>query len=49
MRHKVFLTETEFDLIEAVRNYKRSWPNGDPNMRWYIEGLFAELLDEPLE
>ena len=42
------LTETEFDVIESVRNYKRSYPNGDPELRWYINVLFAELLDEPL-
>ena len=42
------LTETEFDLIESVRNYKRSYPNGDPELRWYSNVLFAELLDEPL-
>ena len=37
------LTETEFDLIESVRNYKRSYPNGDPELRWYINVLFAEI------
>jgi hypothetical protein len=45
---KLELTETEFDLIETVRNYKRSYPNGDPELLWYINRLFAELLDEPL-
>lgn len=49
MKHLLELTETEFDLIETVRNYKRSYPNGDPQLRWFINTLFAELLDEPLE
>ncbi|HEY9550665.1 MAG TPA: hypothetical protein VIQ97_00115 [Prevotella sp.] len=48
MHRKLLLTETEFDLIETVRNYKKSFQNGEPELRWYIERLFAELLDEPL-
>jgi hypothetical protein len=49
MKHLTELTETEWDLIETVRNYKRSFPNGEPRLRYYINRLFAELLDEPLE
>ena len=49
MKHLTELTETEWDLIETVRNYKRSYPNGEPRLRHYINRLFAELLDEPLE
>ncbi len=49
MKHLTELTETEWDLIETVRNYKRSYPNGEPRLRYYINRLFAELLDEPLE
>jgi hypothetical protein len=49
MKHLAELTETEWDLIETVRNYKKSFPNGEPNLRYYINRLFAELLDEPLE
>ena len=48
-KHKLTLTETEFDLIESVRNYKRSYPHGEPELRWYIEKTFMEYLDEPLE
>ena len=40
------LTEKEFDLVMAIRNYKNSYPNGYPEIRWYIEKLFNELLDE---
>lgn len=49
MKRKLLLTEMEFDLIESVRNYKKSYPNGDPELRWYIDRLFMELLDEPIE
>ena len=40
------LTEKEYDLIMAIRNYKKSYPNGYPEILWYIERLFNELLDE---
>lgn len=43
---KVTLTETEYDLIMSIRNYKKSFPNSFPELRWYIERTLAELLDE---
>ena len=43
---KVQLTEAEFDLIMAIRNYGKSYPDGYPEIRWYLESKFAELLDE---
>lgn len=43
---KVNLTDKEFDLIMAIRNYKNSYPNGYPEIRWYIEKLFNELIAE---
>lgn len=48
-KRKLALTELEFDLIETVRNYKRSYPNGELEIRYYIEKTFMEYLDEPLE
>lgn len=42
---KIALTEIEADLIETGRNYKRSYPNGDPNLRYYLERLFVEWLE----
>ena len=33
MKKKLALTETEFDFIETVRNYKKSYPNGSPELR----------------
>lgn len=42
---KVALTELEYDLIETGRNYRRSYPNGEPNIRYYLEGLFVEWLE----
>lgn len=49
MKRRIILTELEFDFIETIRNYKRSYPNGEPNLRWALNRMFAELLDEPLE
>ena len=49
MNHLTELTEKEWDLIETIRNYKKSFPHGEPRIRYYINALFAELLDEPLE
>ena len=40
------LTEVERELIEAGRNYKRSYPNGAAELRYYVEKLFVEWLDE---
>lgn len=39
------LTEIEFDMIETGRNYRRSFPNGDPEIRYYLEQLFVEWLE----
>ena len=40
------LTEVERELIEAGRNYKRSYSNGAAELRYYVEKLFVEWLDE---
>ncbi|MCX4291506.1 MAG: ArsR family transcriptional regulator [Odoribacter sp.] len=39
------LTEEGYDLIMAIRNYKKSYSDGYPEILWYIERLFNELLD----
>lgn len=46
---KVKLTEKEYDLIMAIRNYGKSYPDGYPEIRWYIERLFNELMAEAEE
>lgn len=46
---KVKLTEKELDLIMSIRNYGKSFPNGYPEIRWEIERMFFELLDEAEE
>lgn len=49
MVQRFTLTELERDLIETGRNYKRSYPNGNPELRYYLERLFTEWLDEGRE
>lgn len=49
MARIVALSETEFDFIETVRNYKKSFPRGEPRLRWALKVMFEELLEEPLE
>lgn len=44
-KKKISLTEIEYDLIEAGRNYKRSYPNGSVELRYYVEELFTKWLD----
>ena len=44
MNNQIELTEKEADLIMAIRNFKRSYPNGAKQLEWYAQTLFAELL-----
>lgn len=41
----VELTEKEWDLIESIRNYHKSYPNGKDEQEWYIEMILQELLE----
>lgn len=40
------ITEQENDLIEAIRNYRRSYPNGDISQEQYIMDVLYELMDK---
>lgn len=46
-KEKINLTEKEEELIRAIRNYKKSYPNGYPQMLYYIQQLIDELTDLP--
>lgn len=43
------LTDNEKELILAIRNYKKSYPNGHPNLLFYAQQLFDELIDVNIE
>lgn len=46
-KETIKLTEKEEELIRAIRNYRRSFPNGYPNFLYYIQQLVDELTDLP--
>lgn len=41
------LTEKEEELIAAIRNYRKGYPDSYPNLLYYAERLFEELTDMP--
>ena len=47
MKNKIKLTEKEEELILAIRNYRKSFPNGHPEMLYYIQQLVDEPTDLP--
>lgn len=46
---KLILTEKEEELIQALRNIRRSFPNGQRNLEIYIMDLVYELMDHELD
>lgn len=38
------LTDKEKDLIEAIRNYKKAYPNGQKELLYFAQQLFEELI-----
>lgn len=48
-KEKIKLTEKEEELIRAIRNYQASFPNGYPQMLYFIQQLVDELTDLPFE
>ncbi len=38
------ITNEENDLIEAIRNYKRAYPNGQKKLLQYAVMLFEEMI-----
>ena len=41
------LSDDEADLINAIRNYCDSYPNGYPQLLDYAQDLFEKLTDMP--
>lgn len=42
---KVEVTDKEFELITAIRNYRLSYPNGYPNLLYYAQQIFDDLVE----
>ena len=38
------ITEKEDELLEAIRNYKRAYPNGQKALLSYAMSVFEELI-----
>ena len=39
------ITEKERDLIDALRNYRKSYPNGYPDLLFAAQEIFDELAE----
>lgn len=39
-------TDKEDELIQAIRNYRRAYPNGQRNLEIYILDLLYELMEK---
>ncbi len=39
-------TEKEDELIQAIRNYRKAFPNGQRNLEIYIMDLVYELMEQ---
>ena len=46
---KIEVTQEEQDLIEAIRNYCNSYPNGYPELLDYAQDIFDRMTDMPKE
>lgn len=40
------LNDDELNLIEAIRNLRRAYPNGYENLLYYAQECFDVLVDE---
>lgn len=44
---KIAVPEEEYELLEAIRNYNKSYPDGYPQLLWYAQQLFDNMLRQP--
>lgn len=43
------VSEQEEELLEAIRNYNKSFPDGYPQLLWYAQRLFDDMIRQPYE
>ena len=41
------VTYEEKELLESIRNYNRSFPDGYPELLWYAQELFDNIVRQP--
>ena len=45
--NEALLNDAELELIEAIRNIRKAYPNGYEKLVWYAQQLFDELVEMP--
>ncbi|MBR4562183.1 MAG: hypothetical protein IKO23_09730 [Bacteroidales bacterium] len=40
------VTPEERELIEAIRNFNRAYPNGAKQLKWYAQSLFDDMISK---
>lgn len=43
------VTPEERELLQRMRNYNRSYPNGYPQLLWDLQELFDKMVRQPYE
>ena len=46
---KMEVTPEERELLERMRNYNKSYPNGYPQLLWDLQELFDKMVRQPYE
>ena len=41
------VTYEERELLESIRNYNRSFPDGYPELLWFAQELFDNIVRQP--
>ena len=41
------VTPDERELIESIRNYNKSFPDGYPELLWFAQRLFDDMVRQP--
>ena len=44
---KMEVTPEERELLERMRNYNKSYPNGYPQLLWDLQELFDKMVRQP--
>ena len=44
---KFEVTEQERELLEVIRNYNKSYPDGYPQLLWFAQEVFDSMLRKP--
>jgi hypothetical protein len=50
MEQKTIIMEVsveESELLAAIRNYNKSFPDGYPQLLWYAQELFDNMIRQP--